>query len=39
MPRIFEAGLEPENKDKEFIRLFYAEHGYRGDGEPPPAFR
>jgi len=31
----FEAGLEPENKDKEFIRLFYAEHGYRGDGEPP----
>jgi len=31
----FEAGLEPENFDKEFIRLAYAEKGYRGDGEPP----
>lgn len=30
------AGLEPENFDKEFIRLFYAEKGYRGDGEPFP---
>jgi phosphoribosylaminoimidazole-succinocarboxamide synthase len=28
------AGLEPENFDKEFIRLYYAERGYRGDGEP-----
>lgn len=29
------AGLEPENFDKEFIRLAYAKHGYGGDGEPP----
>jgi phosphoribosylaminoimidazole-succinocarboxamide synthase len=31
------AGQEPENFDKEFVRLAYAEHGYRGDGDPPPA--
>jgi len=31
------AGLEPENFDKEFLRLWYAERGYRGDGEPPQA--
>jgi phosphoribosylaminoimidazole-succinocarboxamide synthase len=31
----FEAGIEPENFDKEFIRLVYAENGYRGDGEIP----
>lgn len=31
----FEAGLEPENFDKEFIRLAYAQQGYRGIGEPP----
>ena len=30
-------GLEPENFDKEFLRLWYAERGYRGDGEPPRA--
>jgi phosphoribosylaminoimidazole-succinocarboxamide synthase len=30
------AGVEPENFDKEFIRLYYAEHGYRGDGAPFP---
>lgn len=29
------AGEEPDNFDKEFIRLWYAERGYRGDGEPP----
>jgi len=29
------AGLEPDNLDKEFVRLWYAEQGYRGDGEPP----
>jgi phosphoribosylaminoimidazole-succinocarboxamide synthase len=29
------AGEEPENFDKEFIRLWYAERGYRGDGQPP----
>ncbi|MEZ4607532.1 MAG: phosphoribosylaminoimidazolesuccinocarboxamide synthase [Deinococcales bacterium] len=31
----FEMGQEPENFDKEFIRLAYAEKGYRGDGDPP----
>jgi phosphoribosylaminoimidazole-succinocarboxamide synthase len=29
------AGEEPENFDKEFIRLEYAQKGYRGDGEIP----
>ncbi len=29
-------GKEPENFDKEFIRLYYAAHGYRGEGEPFP---
>ncbi len=28
-------GQEPDNFDKEFVRLAYAEHGYRGDGPPP----
>lgn len=31
----FGKGLEPENFDKEFFRLWYAKQGYRGDGEPP----
>ena len=31
----FAAGLEPENFDKEFVRIAYAELGYRGDGEIP----
>ena len=31
----FESGEEPENFDKEFIRLQYAELGYRGEGDPP----
>lgn len=31
----FAAGEEPENFDKEFIRLWYVERGYRGDGKPP----
>lgn len=31
----FSAGEEPENFDKEFIRMHYAERGYRGDGEAP----
>lgn len=31
----FEKGEEPVNYDKEFIRLSYTEHGYRGDGAPP----
>jgi phosphoribosylaminoimidazole-succinocarboxamide synthase len=29
------AGLEPENFDKEFLRLWYANKGYTGDGKPP----
>lgn len=28
-------GLEPENFDKEFLRLWYANRGYRGEGKPP----
>jgi len=31
----FAAGEEPENFDKEFVRLEYAKHGYRGDGPIP----
>ncbi len=31
----FSANEEPENFDKEFIRLEYARLGYRGDGVPP----
>ena len=30
------ADREPENFDKEFIRLYYAGRGYQGDGEPFP---
>jgi len=29
------AGDEPENFDKEFVRLAYAKQGYQGDGTPP----
>ena len=32
----FEKGLEPENFDKEFLRLWYVKRGYRGNGPPPP---
>lgn len=31
----FAAGEDPENFDKEFVRLAYAEKGYRGDGQIP----
>lgn len=31
----FEKGLEPENFDKEILRLWYAKRGYKGDGKPP----
>jgi phosphoribosylaminoimidazole-succinocarboxamide synthase len=31
----FAAGKDPENFDKEFVRLAYAEKGYRGDGDIP----
>jgi phosphoribosylaminoimidazole-succinocarboxamide synthase len=34
-PARFAAGEEPENFDKEFIRLEYAKLGYRGDGPAP----
>jgi len=30
-----EKQLEPENFDKEFLRLWYVDHGYQGDGVPP----
>lgn len=33
--RHFAAGNEPENFDKEFVRMAYAEQGYRGDGKIP----
>ena len=29
-------GFEPENFDKEFLRLWYVDRGYKGDGKPPP---
>jgi phosphoribosylaminoimidazole-succinocarboxamide synthase len=28
-------GREPESFDKEFLRIWFAQQGYRGDGEPP----
>lgn len=31
----FKKGLEPENFDKEFLRIWYANQGYKGDGKPP----
>ncbi len=31
----FDAGKEPENFDKEFIRTAYVQHGFRGDGDAP----
>jgi phosphoribosylaminoimidazole-succinocarboxamide synthase len=31
----FEQGEEPVNFDKEFVRMEYAQLGYRGDGEAP----
>ncbi len=31
----FNKGLEPENFDKDFLRLWYVKRGYRGDGKPP----
>ncbi len=33
---LVQRGLEPENFDKEFVRIAYADQGYRGDGAPPP---
>ena len=31
----FFAGEDPENFDKEFVRIAYADKGYRGDGDAP----
>jgi phosphoribosylaminoimidazole-succinocarboxamide synthase len=31
----YQAGKEPENFDKEFLRKWFAEQGYRGDGQAP----
>lgn len=31
----FEKGLEPESYDKEPLRIWFKEHGYRGKGKPP----
>lgn len=31
----FKKGKEPENFDKEFLRIWYAQRGYKGDGNPP----
>ena len=31
----FATGEDPENFDKEFVRIAYADKGYRGDGEAP----
>ncbi len=31
----FESGEEPENFDKELVRLAFVAQGYRGDGQPP----
>ena len=32
----FAAGQEPQTFDKEFLRRWYADQGYRGEGPPPP---
>ena len=32
----FDAGLDPEPLDKDFVRRYYTALGYRGDSEPPP---
>jgi phosphoribosylaminoimidazole-succinocarboxamide synthase len=34
-PERFAKGEEPENFDKEFVRIAYADRGYRGDGPIP----
>lgn len=32
----FATGAEPETFDKEFLRRWYVDQGYRGEGDPPP---
>ncbi len=34
--QLFEQQNEPENFDKEFLRLWMRAQGYRGEGQPPP---
>ncbi len=34
-PDRFAAGESPDTFDKEFLRQWYADQGYRGDGDPP----
>ena len=31
----FKKGLEPESYDKEPLRIWFKEHGYKGEGKPP----
>ena len=31
----FEKGIEPESYDKEPLRIWFKEHGYKGEGTPP----
>lgn len=31
----FKKGIEPENFDKEFLRIWYAREGFKGEGKPP----
>ena len=31
----FKKGIEPENFDKEFLRIWYVKRGYKGEGIPP----
>ena len=32
----FRAGKDPDPLDKDFVRRWYIDQGYKGDGEPPP---
>jgi phosphoribosylaminoimidazole-succinocarboxamide synthase len=32
----FRAGQDPDPMDKDFVRRWYGEKGYTGDGDPPP---
>jgi phosphoribosylaminoimidazole-succinocarboxamide synthase len=34
-PERFASGKEPESYDKEPLRIWFKEHGYSGEGEPP----
>jgi phosphoribosylaminoimidazole-succinocarboxamide synthase len=34
--RAMREGADPKAMDKEFVRRWYAEQGYKGDGTPPP---